>query len=80
MAAMKEATIFVVDISLSMGKCHEGRDQSDLDWGMRYVWDRIASVVRILAMTCTTVTDISEVATGRKTLCQGVICVGSEGK
>jgi ATP-dependent DNA helicase 2 subunit 2 len=40
--AGKSATIYVVDLGASTGKCHNGRTESDLDYGMRYVWDKIA--------------------------------------
>lgn len=55
--ADKEATIFVLDLGSSMGKTHSGRTESDLDWSMRYVWDKITDIV----------------AANRKTLCVGVI-------
>lgn len=38
-------TVFVVDLGESMGDCHSGRVQSDLDYGMRYVWDKIAKIM-----------------------------------
>lgn len=62
--ADKEATLFVVDVGKSMGTRRNGRDETDLDWGMRYVWDRITATV----------------ATGRKTACVGVIAFRSDGK
>lgn len=43
--AEKEATVYVVDVGASMGECHGGRTESDIDWAMRYVWDRITSTV-----------------------------------
>ena len=45
--AEKEATVFIVDVGGSMGNPHSGREESDLNWSMRYVWDRIASAVRL---------------------------------
>jgi ATP-dependent DNA helicase 2 subunit 2 len=39
--ADKEATIFVIDMGESIGEVRQGREQSDLDWSMQYVWDRI---------------------------------------
>lgn len=44
--ADKEATVYIVDVGRSMGKTHGGRTESDLDWAMSYVWDRITSTVR----------------------------------
>ncbi|KAK2734274.1 ATP-dependent DNA helicase II subunit 2 [Myotisia sp. PD_48] len=55
--ADKEATVYIVDVGLSMGECNGGRDVSDLDWAMQYIWDRITTTV----------------ATGRKTATIGVI-------
>lgn len=43
--ADKEATVYVVDVGKSMNERHHGRDESDLRWGMRYVWDKIATTV-----------------------------------
>ncbi|RMZ80226.1 hypothetical protein DV738_g2773, partial [Chaetothyriales sp. CBS 135597] len=61
--ADKEATVYVVDVSKSMGKSHHGREQSDLDWALTYVWDKITTTV----------------ATGRKTAQVGVIGLGTDG-
>ncbi|KAI9816454.1 MAG: ATP-dependent DNA helicase II subunit 2 [Pycnora praestabilis] len=55
--AEKEATIYIIDVGSSMGKKHSGREETDLNWSMRYVWDKISSAV----------------ATGRKTLAIGVL-------
>lgn len=44
--ADKEATVYIVDVGRSMGKTRGGRTESDLDWAMSYVWDRITSTVR----------------------------------
>lgn len=60
--ADKEATVFVVDVARSMGKSHQGREQSDLDWSLQYVWDKVSTIV----------------GTGRKTLMAGVIGVGTD--
>ena len=43
--AEKEATVYIVDLGLSMGDKHQGREQSDLDWAMQYVWEKITSIV-----------------------------------
>jgi ATP-dependent DNA helicase 2 subunit 2 len=55
--ADKEATVFILDLGSSMGDCNSGRVESDLDWSMRYVWDKITDIV----------------AASRKTLCVGVV-------
>ncbi|CZT02065.1 related to ATP-dependent DNA helicase II, 80 kDa subunit (KU autoantigen protein P86) [Rhynchosporium agropyri] len=41
----KEATIYVLDLGSTIGDCHNGRTISDLDYGMEYVWDKIATVM-----------------------------------
>ncbi len=46
--AEKEATVYIVDVGASMGAKHAGRDETDLDWSMRYVWDRITSTVGVV--------------------------------
>ena len=51
--ADKEATVYVVDLGESMADCHSGRDESDLDFGMRYVWDRISTTVAASRKTWT---------------------------
>ncbi len=43
--ADKEATVYTVDMGRSMGEKHNGRLQSDLDWAMTYVWEKITSTV-----------------------------------
>lgn len=45
--AEKEATVYIVDVGKSMKQHNNGRDISDLDWAMRYVWDKITTTVRI---------------------------------
>lgn len=40
--AGKSATIYLVDLGASTGECKNGRTESDLDYGMRYVWGKIA--------------------------------------
>ncbi|KAI1340523.1 Ku70/Ku80 N-terminal alpha/beta domain-containing protein [Xylariaceae sp. FL0016] len=43
--ADKEATVYILDLGVSMADCHNGRMESDLDWSMRYVWDKISTTV-----------------------------------
>ena len=43
--ASKEATVYIVDQGSSTGECHNGRVESDLDYGMRYIWDKIAETM-----------------------------------
>lgn len=59
--ADKEATVYIVDVGEAMADCHNGRDESDLDWAMRYVWDKISTTV----------------AANRKTWTVGVIGLGT---
>jgi ATP-dependent DNA helicase 2 subunit 2 len=61
--ADKEVTVYIVDVARSMGKPHNGRDQSDLDWALQWVYEKITGVV----------------FTGRKTLQVGVIALGTDG-
>ncbi|TQW10412.1 Ku family DNA helicase [Cordyceps javanica] len=61
--ADKEATVFILDLGASMGKSHSGRSESDLDWSMRYVWDKITDIV----------------SANRKTLCVGVVGLRTDG-
>ncbi|KAM5358800.1 hypothetical protein ACJZ2D_014975 [Fusarium nematophilum] len=55
--AEKEATIFILDLGSTMAQTHGDRSESDLDWSMQYVWDKITDIV----------------AASRKTLCVGVV-------
>lgn len=43
--ADKEATVYIIDVGRSMGKKNNGREQTDLDWSMDYVWDKIATTI-----------------------------------
>jgi ATP-dependent DNA helicase 2 subunit 2 len=43
--ADKQATIYVIDLGCSTAECHNGRVESDLDYGMRYIWDKIANTM-----------------------------------
>ncbi|KAF7506322.1 ATP-dependent DNA helicase II subunit 2 [Endocarpon pusillum] len=61
--ADKEATVYIVDVGRSMGRKHQGRNETDFDWAMRYVWDKITTTV----------------ATGRKTLLIGVLGLKTDG-
>lgn len=60
--ADKEATVYIVDVSRSMGKKHSGGEESDLDRAMRYIWDKITNTV----------------AANRKTFNIGVIGLGTD--
>ncbi|EQL02716.1 hypothetical protein G6O67_003177 [Ophiocordyceps sinensis] len=55
--AGKEATVFILDLGASMGETNGGRNETNLDWSMRYVWDKITDIV----------------AANRKTLCVGIV-------
>lgn len=43
--ADKEATVYIVDMAMSMGEKRNARKESDLDWAMTYVWEKITSTV-----------------------------------
>ncbi|RFU34764.1 hypothetical protein B7463_g1513, partial [Scytalidium lignicola] len=43
--ADKEATVYVVDLGATTADCHNGRVESDLDYVMRYVWDKITTTI-----------------------------------
>ncbi len=60
--ADKEATVYIIDLGQSMADCHNGRIESDLDFGMRYVWDKISTTV----------------AASRKTWTAGVLGLGTD--
>ena len=49
--------MFILDLGSSMAQNHSGRSDSDLDWSMQYVWDKVTDLV----------------AASRKTLCVGVL-------
>jgi ATP-dependent DNA helicase 2 subunit 2 len=41
--ADKEATVYIIDLGKSMGKKRHGREETDLDLAVRYVWERISN-------------------------------------
>ena len=43
--AAKEATVYILDLGRSMSEKRHGRDQTDLDWALEYVWDKITTTV-----------------------------------
>lgn len=43
--AEKEATVYIVDLGRSMAQKRAGREESDLDYAMTYVWEKITSTV-----------------------------------
>jgi ATP-dependent DNA helicase 2 subunit 2 len=61
--ADKEATVYIVDLGSSMGKKHHGRDQTDLEWAMKWIWDKITYTV----------------STDRKTWTMGVVGLRTDG-
>lgn len=60
--ADKEATVYIIDVGRSMGKKHNNRDQTDLEWALLYIWDKITSIM----------------ALERKTTLQGVVGVKTD--
>lgn len=61
--AGKEATVYIVDCGSTMGERSNGRTETNLDWALEYVWDKITSTI----------------ATGRKTLLTGVVGLRTDG-
>lgn len=61
--ASKEATVYIVDVGSSMGECKSGRQETNLDFALEYVWDKITTTV----------------ATGRKTAMAGVVALRTDG-
>jgi len=43
--AEKEATVYIIDVGKSMGLKHGGRSETDLEWAMHYIWDKITTTV-----------------------------------
>ena len=43
--AQKEATVYIVDVGKSMGQKRNGREVTDLDWALTYIWDKITTTV-----------------------------------
>lgn len=43
--AGKEATVYILDLGASMGRKRHGRDHTDLEWALDYVWDKITTTV-----------------------------------
>ena len=46
--ADKEATVYIVDVGRSMAHTGNGRNVSDLEWAMQYVWDKITTTVTLI--------------------------------
>ena len=61
--ANKEATVYIVDVGSSMGERNCGRQETNLDFALEYVWDKITTTV----------------ATGRKTAMAGVVALRTDG-
>ncbi|KAL8844006.1 MAG: hypothetical protein Q9176_001701 [Flavoplaca citrina] len=51
--AEKESTVYIVDVGASMGSVHNGREISDLDFAMTYIWDKITSTAALDRKTAT---------------------------
>ncbi|KAF3158063.1 ATP-dependent DNA helicase II subunit 2 [Orbilia oligospora] len=43
--ADKQATVYIVDLGASMGAHNAGRTETDLEYALKYLWDRIATTV-----------------------------------
>ncbi|OAA58538.1 ku family DNA-binding protein [Niveomyces insectorum RCEF 264] len=51
--ADKEATVYIVDMGVTMRERPGGRATSNLDWAMEYVWDKITTTVAASRKTWT---------------------------
>ena len=51
--ADKEATVYIVDLGRSMGEKCNGRKETNLEWAMNYVWEKITSTVALDRKTAT---------------------------
>lgn len=60
--ANKEATVYIVDVGSPMGERSNGRKETNLDFALEYVWDKITTTV----------------ATGRKTAMAGVVALRAD--
>ena len=45
MDAGKQAHIYIVDQGSTTAECHSGRTESDLDWSLKYVYDKLGTVL-----------------------------------
>ncbi|CAI6333823.1 unnamed protein product [Periconia digitata] len=43
--AGKEATVYILDLGQTMAETRHGRSQTDLEWSLEYVWDKITTTV-----------------------------------
>lgn len=43
--AEKEASVFMIDLGQSMSRKRHDREQSDLDYSLQYVWDKITNII-----------------------------------
>jgi ATP-dependent DNA helicase 2 subunit 2 len=78
--ADKEATVYIIDVGRTMGLKHNGREESDLDWSLKYLWERITHTVSLrAAVLLKTDAEFCQVSTGRKTALIGVIGLCTDG-
>ena len=63
----KEATVYIVDTGRSMGKQNNGRRETDLEYSMRYVWDKITTTVCMNTLEMDLRLDFCFKKTARKT-------------
>lgn len=50
--AQKEATVFIVDLGHTMGRKEHGRDKTNLEWSMQFIWDKILTTVGVREIIC----------------------------
>ena len=51
--ADKEATVYIIDLGKSMGEKRNGRKETNLEWAMKYVWEKITTTVAMERKTAT---------------------------
>lgn len=62
--ADKAATIYIIDVGQSMGEKNNGREQTDLEFALQYVFDKITTTI----------------SNGRKTDMIGTIAMRTDGR
>lgn len=51
--ADKQASVYIVDVGASMGEKNYGREQTDLEMAMGWLWDRVTSTVSVASWNWT---------------------------
>jgi ATP-dependent DNA helicase 2 subunit 2 len=86
--ADKQATVYVIDLGSTMRHKHHGRSETDLEYALTYVWDKITATVctpfaipkRSWQKKKTNDNHERQVSNGRKTDVIGVVGFRTDGK